>query len=192
MDHRSNVMADGALGLLWPPPSGSRPWQHFWRRHPELIDAGQALRQDAPSVDGFCHRMTDYVSLGLYWIEPEGSGPLVFDAFASGLKHCEATHGHLANESSETRLRKTYGAFVGATIAHAARRLSLVTLAGSDSVWTPASGEPLTPWLRAQNPGVGVRCRPYGQKHAERISARLVLYTLDEQDRKILSEEPSP
>ena len=185
-------MAEGALGLLWPPPSSPQPWRQFWRRHPELIDAGRALRHEVPSVGGFCHRMTDYVSLGLYWIEPEGSGPLIFNAFAVGLRHCEATRGQPTNESSETYLRKTYGAFVGATIAHAARRLSLVTLAGSSSVWTPASGDPLTPWLRAQNPGVGVRCRPYDQQHAERISARLVLYALDEQDRRILSEGPSP
>ncbi len=185
-------MAEGALGLLWPPPSGLRPWRQFWRRHPGLIEVGQALRQDVPSVGGFCHRMTDYVSLGLYWIEHEGSGPLVFNAFASGLRHYEAMRGRLANEILETCQRQSYGAFVGATIAHVARRLSLVTLAGSDSVWTPASGDPLTPWLRAQNPGVGIRCRPYDQQHAERISARLVLYTLDEQDRRILSEGPSP
>ncbi len=191
MDHRSNVTAEGALGLLWPPPSGARPWRQFWRRHPGLIEVGQVLRQDVPSVGGFCHRMTHYVSPGLYWIGPVGSGPLMFKAFAAGRRQYDATRGRLANDSSETYLRKTYGAFVGATIAHAARRLSLVTLAGSDSVWTPASGEPLTPWLRAQNPGVGVRCRPYDQQHAERISARLVLYTLDGLDRKILSEGPS-
>jgi hypothetical protein len=180
-------MVEGAVGLLWPPPSSLQPWRQFWRGHPELMDAGRALRLGVPSVGGFCHRMTDYVSLGLYWIEPEGSGPLIFNAFAAGLRHYEATRGQPTNESSETYLRKTYGAFVGVTIAHAARRLSLVTLAGTDSVWTPASGEPLTPWLRAQEPGVGIRCRPYDQKHAERISARLVVYALDDQDRTILS-----
>jgi hypothetical protein len=184
-------MAEGALGLLWPPPSGVQPWRQFWRRHPELMDVGRALRQDIPSVGGFFHRMTDYVSLGLYWIGPDGSGPLIFDAFAAGLRHYEATRGRLAKETSVACLRQCFGAFVGATIAPAAWRLSLVTLAGSDSVWTPASGQPLTPWLRAQNPGVGVRCRPYDQQHAERISARLVLYALDEQDRRILSEGPS-
>ena len=98
MDHRSNVMADGALGLLWPPSSGLQPWPQFWSRHPRLIDVGRALRQDVPTVGGFCHRMTDYVSLGLYWIEPEGSGPLLFNAFASGLRHYKAIRGRLANE----------------------------------------------------------------------------------------------
>lgn len=192
MDEGSNVTAEGTLALLWPSPSNLQSWQQFWRSHPDLIEVARALRQDVPSAGDFCHRMTDYVSLGLYWIEPEGSGPLIFNAFASGLRHCAVTLRQPATESSVVDLHKSYGAFVGATIAHTARRLSLVTLAGSDSVWAPASGQPLVPWLRAQKPGVGVRCRPYDQEHAERISARLVVHALDEQDRRILSDGPSP
>lgn len=178
-------MSDGTVSLLWPPDRQCRPWLQFWRRHREFLNEAHSLLIEEARVDDFCRRLDLYVSTDLFWVTHAGASPLLFEAFADGLRHYRSCR---ADEFARRPFVTTLNAhrdFVETTMSHVAERLSLVSLAAAEAIWSPASGQPLRPWLDEQSGGISVRCRAFDARHAERVRKALNDFVLHPRDRDI-------
>jgi len=187
---------EGTVSLIWPPQPLYRLWWRFWRRHRELLDYGNWLMIEKPNVDTLCRRLAAYVSPDLYWVTTEGSEPIVNAALAAGLDAYGSTSRRLrARRIMIPDFRKTYGAFLDVALDRAAVRLSHVKLSSSNALWMPVAGEPLRPWLEAQDGTIAVRNDKPDSQYVRRVREALVAFVLDDFDREILAgmalEEPA-
>lgn len=179
---------EGTVSLIRPPQPLYRLWWQFWRRHRELWDYGSWLMIEKPNVDILCRRMAAYVSPDLYWVTTQGSEPIVNAALAAGLDAYGSTSRRLrAGRIMIPDFRKTYGAFLDVALNHTAARLSQVKLSSPNALWMPAAGEPLRPWLEAQDGTIAVRNEKPDDQHVRRVREALIAFVLDDFDREILA-----
>ncbi len=183
------LMSEGTVSLLWPPDRRRRPWRQFWRQHREFLNEAHSLLIEGTRVDDFCRRLDLYVSTDLFWVTCDGASPLLFEAFAEGLRHYRSRR---ADEFARRPFVTTLNAhreFVETTMSHVTERLSLVSLAGADAIWSAASGQPLRPWLEQQTGTISVRCRTFEATHAERVREALCDFVLDPRFREFIGTD---
>lgn len=179
-------MSDGTASLLWPPDHRRRPWQQFWRQHREFLNEAHSLLIEETRVDDFCRSLDLYVSSDLFWVTCDGASPLLFEAFAEGLRHYRSSRADESARQPFVTSLIAHRDFVDTTMSHIAERLSMVSLAGADTIWSPALGQPLRPWLEQQTGFIGVRCRPFEAMHAERVREALCDFVKRSKDRNIV------
>lgn len=183
--------ADGAVTLLPPPSVYVNPVYEFWQRHGDLVDDAASLWGQSEQVPCLCHRFMFYLSTDLYWVTRERASPIVFDAFAAGLWGYRASRDSKVEEQPCTVSLGSYRAFIDGALDHAASRLSSVMLMDEQRVWSPATGNPLQPWLAQQRRDIAVLHRSFGDDHQQRIRTVLRDYVLDRNDRRNVGLEHS-
>ena len=126
-----------------------------------------------------CQRFLLYVSTDLYWVTRDGASPIAFDAIAAGLLSYRAARDAQSKTAASNTSLDAYRAFVDAIVDHAATRLSSAILLSAWDVWSPATGEPLQPWLDRRSHDIAILHHLSGDAHEQRIRKALRDYVLD-------------
>jgi hypothetical protein len=169
----------GAVALLPPPSQYVNPLYQFSRRHQELYKEISGLWACVAVAPDLCQRFLAYVSTDLYWVTRDSASPIAFDAIAAGLLRYRTARDAQSKSAPSTTSLDAYRAFVDATVDHAAARLSSAILLSAWDVWSPATGEPLQPWLDRRSRDIAVLHHLSGDAHQQRIRKTLRDYILD-------------
>ncbi len=183
-------LPQGTASLIRPPLPLYKLWWQFWRRNRDLSKSeyGIWLKEEAPNFESLCNRLVTYVSPGLYWVTADGSEPIVNSALAAGLRAYGTTSMRLrTGDLMIPDFTQTYGALLIETLSHVALRLAHAKLSSPDALWAPAAGEPLQPWLVAQNATISIRCETPNDDHVQRVREALESFVLDDFDRGVLT-----
>jgi hypothetical protein len=168
----------GAVALLPPPSQYVNPLYQFSRRHRELYEEISGLWLNVAGAPDLCRRFLTYVSTDLYWVTRDGASPIAFNAIAAGLQSYRTACDVQSKAAPSTTSLDAYRAFVDTTVDHAATRLSSAILLSAWDVWSPATGEPLQPWLDRRSRDIAVLHHVSGDAHEQRIRKALRDYVL--------------
>lgn len=168
----------GAVALLPPPSQYVNPLYQFSRRHRELYEEISGLWLNVAGTPDLCQRFLAYVSTDLYWVTRDGASPIAFDAIAAGLLSHRAARNAQSKAAPSTACLNAYRAFVDAIVDHAATRLSSAILLSAWDVWSPATGDPLQPWLDRRSRDIAVLHHVSSDAQHQRIRMALRDYIL--------------